>query len=74
MLLPGTTLAEVAGGLWFGRLLTPFLAFAQILLGGSVTNQPGDLDCRRNIAITLIDLIVTIRLGIPTGVTSLIAC
>ena len=26
MLLPGTTLVELAGGLWFGRLLTALLA------------------------------------------------
>ena len=70
---PGRTLAEVAGQqLWFGCLLNPSPALPQILLGGFVANG-GDLDCWRNIAITLIDLIVTIRLGIPTGVMSLIA-
>ncbi len=54
---PGGTLAEVAGEqLRFGCWLNPSPAFAQILLGGSVANRQGDLDCWRNIPITLIEL------------------
>ena len=69
---PGGTLAEVAGEqLWFGCLLNPSPAFAQILLGGFVANGVIWI-VGVNIAITLIDLIVTIRLAIPTGVMSLI--
>jgi hypothetical protein len=53
---PGGTLAEVAGEqLRFGCWLNPSPAFAQILLGGSVANRQGDLDCWRNIAIALTD-------------------
>ena len=45
---PGRTLAEVAGEqLWFGCLLNPSPALPQILLGGSVANRQGDLDCWR---------------------------
>jgi hypothetical protein len=51
---PGGTLAEVAGEqLRFGCWLNPSPAFAQILLGGSVANRQGDLDCWRNIPITV---------------------